>query len=348
MKRILVLYRELAGYFVTCLNELCEQHDLMADVVAYPVHKDAPFDFVFSSRIQCFDRSTMTSQTLHEMAANGSYSMIFCGGWGDKLYLSVVAKNRQIPSLLGFDNQWSGTLRQRLACLYARLKITPLFDMAFVPGPEQALFARKMGFHKIVQGAYSCDVDRFSTIQRTRSDDFWNMDRRTLFFVGRYADAKFIDELQDVFIELSDSAGKHWKLVCAGTGPLWESRRLHNSIEHLGFMQPEVLLKCMEQAHGFVLASTFEPWGVVVHEFATAGVPLVLSSAVGARTAFIENGRNGFVFQSGHRDALKSALTSLMSSGPEQLMQMSKHSSYLAHKITPQTWSNSLIQLLTP
>jgi glycosyltransferase involved in cell wall biosynthesis len=347
MKRILVLYRELAGYFVTCLNELCEQHDLMADVVAYPVHQDAPFDFVFSPRIQCFDRNAMTSQTLHEMAASGSYSMIFCGGWGDKLYLSVVAKNRQIPSLLGFDNQWNGSVRQRLACLYARFKISPLFDMAFVPGPEQVLFARKMGFHKIVQGAYSCDVDRFSSIERNRSNDFWTMERKTLFFVGRYADAKFITELQDVFIELNDSVGMHWKLVCAGTGPLWESRRVHPSVEHLGFMQPEVLWRAMEQAHGFVLPSTFEPWGVVVHEFATAGVPLVLSTAVGARTAFIENGQNGFVFQSGQRDALKSALTSLMSSEPEQLQRMSEHSAYLAHKITPQTWSHSLIQLLT-
>ena len=47
-------------------------------------------------------------------------------------------------------------------------------------------------------------------------------------------------------------------------------------------MQPEDLLAFMSTGKAFVLPSTFEPWGVAVHEFAAAGYPLILSDAVGA------------------------------------------------------------------
>lgn len=348
MKRILVLYRELAGYFVACLNTLCEQYEVEADVVAYPIHADAPFQFKFSSRIRTFDRTSMSEKELVDLAAHGGYHLIFCGGWSDPIYLKAVQARGNAPALLGFDNQWNGSLKHNLAALYARWAIARHFDFAFVPGPEQAQFARKMGFDTIVDGAYSCDVPRFSAVHEQRNGDFWMKPQKNLFYVGRYAPEKFINELQDAFIEVNRATGSRWTLTCAGTGPLWQERRDDPSIVHLGFMQPDQLLDTMCLAHAFVLPSTFEPWGVVVHECAAAGLPMVLSDAVGARHAFLEPTKNGFLHRASSTEDLRRALHQIMTASDQELNAMSQHSYYLAHKITPETWSRSLVNQFKP
>jgi len=79
MKRILVLYKELAGYFIACLDELCEQHEVQADVVAYPVNADAPFQFKHSERIRLIARNTLANDQLDRMIADNSYDLIFTG-----------------------------------------------------------------------------------------------------------------------------------------------------------------------------------------------------------------------------------------------------------------------------
>ena len=107
MKRILVLYKELAGYFIACLDELCEQHGVQADVVAYPVNADAPFQFKHSQRISLIARNTLTDDQLEQMIAGNSYDLIFTGGWFDKGYLKAI-RSRKCPALLGFDNAWNG------------------------------------------------------------------------------------------------------------------------------------------------------------------------------------------------------------------------------------------------
>ena len=58
----------------------------------------------------------------------------------------------------------------------------------------------------------------------------------------------------------------------------------------------------------FLMPSSFEPWGVVVHEHAAAGFPLLLSDAVGAGERFLEAPRNGTAFRARsaeHRHAVR-------------------------------------------
>ena len=51
------------------------------------------------------------------------------------------------------------------------------------------------------------------------------------------------------------------------------------------FIQPENLEK-VKNAGCFVLPSLKDNWGVVVHEFAAAGLPLIISDGVGAKLLF--------------------------------------------------------------
>lgn len=344
MKRILILYRELAGYFVECVNYLSIRHNVAVDIIAYPVNPDAPFAFDFAPNVKVFRRNEYSREQLLEVCRKTSYDMIFCGGWGDKDYIKVVSSSGVPVKLLGFDNQWSGSLKQRLAALYARMFLTPHFDVAFVPGPGQVQFAKKMGFgksKKIITGAYACDVAKFAAVVHESAGS-----NKKLYFVGRYAHEKFITELCEAVIELNAEMNLNWTLECAGTGPLYDRRTNHPAIVHKGFMQPSQLVEWMKYGDAFILPSTFEPWGVVVHEFAAAGYPLVLSDAVGARHAFLEPNLNGYLFHAGDKGDLKNKLKMLFLAEDSALHLMGEHSRRLSATITQTTWADSLYNLI--
>jgi glycosyltransferase involved in cell wall biosynthesis len=341
MKRILVLYKELAGYFIACLDELCLSHDVHADVIAYPINADAPFEFNHSERIQITSRTSVSDHELNQLIAADTYDLIFTGGWFDKGYLNAL-KHRKCPALLGFDNAWTGSFKQQLSALYGRMFLKPLFEYAFVPGGRQALFAQKLGFAEsnIVRGAYSCDVAKFSSVVQQ------SQNHKRLIYAGRYSSEKFIEPLFTTFHDLAEKEFPTWELHCIGTGPLWDQRKQSPYIVHHGFMQPNNLLAFMSTGNAFVLPSTFEPWGVAVHEFAAAGFPLILSDAVGAAEAFLEPNKNGFLFQSGNVNALEVALREMMSLSTDQLQAMGQHSRRLAGTITPETWANSVASMM--
>lgn len=341
MKRVLVFYRELAGYFLACLEHLCDTYDVHADVVAYPVNSDAPFQFEHSNRIKIISRQSLNAEQLKHMAADDQYRLIFTGGWFDKDYLAAL-KHRNCPAMLGFDNQWKGSLKHHLSSVYGRIFIRPLFDYAFVPGSKQATFARHLGFDetKIIGGIYSCDSPKFAAIQRHGSQP------KRLVYTGRYAPEKFTTQLFEAFCEVTAELNSDWQLHAVGTGPLWNQRLMADNIHHYGFMQPDELLRFMTTGDAFILPSIFEPWGVVVHEFASAGYPLLLSNEVGAAEAFLRDEENGFLFQFGNKAAMKTAMRRLMLLSNNQLIAMGNRSRTLAASISPETWASSVYAVM--
>jgi glycosyltransferase involved in cell wall biosynthesis len=314
---------------------------VQADVIAYPVNADAPFEFKHSEHIKISSRASVSDQELSRMVAAEDYDLIFTGGWFDKGYLAAL-KHRKCPALLGFDNAWTGSLKQRLSTFYGRMFLKPLFEYAFVPGSRQAVFASKLGFQEksVIRGAYSCDVSKFSSVilQPQRHN--------RLIYAGRYSPEKYVQPLFELFHKLAEKEFPTWELHCIGTGPLWNERLLSPHIVHHGFMQPEDLLAFMQSGNAFVLPSTFEPWGVAVHEFAAAGYPLILSDAVGAAEAFLETTKNGYLFQAGNKDALEDALRKMISQSQAQLLEMGRHSRALAFSITPESWATSVAGMM--
>ena len=220
------------------------------------------------------------------------------------------------------------------------------FSHAWVPGTIQKKYAKKLGFKEseITLGFYSCDVDYFSSIgNKIMAPKKQNFPKRFIF-VGRYYDFKGVHKLWQAFIELQTENPNEWELWCIGTGSLEPAQ--HPKIKHVGFVQPDNFLQYAQQTGVFVMPSLFEPWGVVLHEFAAMGFPLLASERVGAAEVFLEDKQNGFIFKADNILSLKEKLKEVMQLSIEQLNLMGEHSYQLAQNNTPTIWADNLMKML--
>jgi glycosyltransferase involved in cell wall biosynthesis len=131
-----------------------------------------------------------------------------------------------------------------------------------------------------------------------------------------------------------------------GNGPLKEKFKETNAITIKDFSSSEKLVIEAKDSSIFCLPSRKEPWGVVIHEFASAGMALLTSSACGANTEFLRHGYNGYIFKTNSKESLKNYLQKLMNASDNSIAEMGNRSHQLAQHVTPEMWATSFMSVL--
>ena len=343
------MYTELADYTIACLKALkASERDTKILVIHYPVNAEAPFVFDFEGigvfrSINEFE----SYEKLKSFVRAFRPETIVCSGWVNKWYVRVCSgfKNKAL-CIITMDNHWNGSFRQHVMRLIFRLYLKRVYQKIWVPGNPQVYYAKKLGFSEtdISTGFYCCDVNFFDGRYK-RSQDKKRRDFPHRFLcVARYIPSKGYQQLWDAFIEWKSRYNNDWELWCAGSGEGFSERVHHTGIRHLGFVQKEEWEKIIENTGIFILASTFEPWGVAVHEFAASGYPLLLSKQVGAASAFLSPS-NGFLFDPFNKEALISKLRLISELQAEDLNRMAQVSNDLAFTVTPEKWASALLNM---
>ena len=353
--RILVLYTELAPYVLAGLERAVRDHGVKVDVVRWPVNSEAPFKISVSEGITLHERRTLSTADLIALADRVQPDLTLCTGWIDKGYLRVCRhlRGRGQRVVMCSDTAWHGDLRQWVAALVARFSFGRLFSHAWVTGDRQRTYALRLGFapDRVRTGFYAADTSLFLPIGerllRSRTDAW----PHRFLCVARYIPAKCHQLLCDAFAELcTNGRAGDWELWCVGTGELFEQVSTsvsgsHPRIKHMGFKQASEMETILDQSGVFVLASNYEPWGVVVQEHACAALPMVLSDQVRASERFLEPGRNGVIFKADDMTALMNALRSIITMTDGQLREMGKCSNELGSAWGPSEWATTLVQL---
>jgi glycosyltransferase involved in cell wall biosynthesis len=342
--KILFLYTELADYFLKACEALGKHAQV--HIIRWPVNKEAPFKFVFPPNTSAYDKNDYEGNKLDELVKSISPGMIVCSGWIDKDYLRLIAQWKgKVPTVLALDTQWKGSVKQQIARVLSRLMITPRFSHAWVPGEPQKKYALKLGFaaNTIHTGFYTCDLSRFNNFFRSQAPQKRTSFPHRFIYVGRYYPFKGITDLWHAFSRLTIDERKDWELWCLGAGNIDPAQA--PGITHFGFVQPGELEPIIKNTGVFILPSRFEPWAVVVHEFAAAGFPLLLSDAVGAGTAYLQEGKNGSWFPSGDIDALTKLLKKMISLSDKELFLMAESSHSLAQKNGPEEWAQTALDI---
>lgn len=346
---IVFLYTELAEYFLSCIRELLKQYKVNVHIVRWPLNSEAPFSFDIPDAVSLYDRNKYDEKSLIQLIDNISPHLVFCSGWIDKAYtrVAVHCRKKRIPVVAGIDNIWTGSLRQQAARLISPFTFLRYFDYMWVAGEPQREYAEKLGFKpgQIISGYYSADFDFFN--QQYEKNKQFKLEHfpHRFIYVGRYIEIKGILELWEAFAGAVAETKSDWELWCLGTGPLMQGAPVHSQIKHIGFVQPGDMIEYIRRTGVFVLPSWEEPWGVVVHEFAASGFPLLCSDKVGAATFFLRDGWNGYSFKAKDVHSLKKVLVKIMNSSDTDLFNMGGRSAKMAPKNTPGIWAKKLMSL---
>ncbi len=343
-KCILICYSELAEYFTTVVNLLSQTN--YVHLIHYPVNDEAPFEFKFFSNVYTYNRNDLNKASIQLILEKTNPDLVFFAGWSDRGYNSLLGllKPEQI-SLLGFDNSFDQSIKQKLKAYYFKTFKKKSFDYCFVPGISQKKLALRMGFsnEQILTGAYTADVDRFNKHYESRKKS--NNKSGKFLYLGRYIKRKGIFDLWEAYRRYQKKGGV-WDLYCIGTGSEWDNKLEQKGITHFGFKQPGEVSEILRDCSVYILPSHFEPWGVSVHEMAAAGMPMILSDKIMAGTQFLDSGKNGFVFQSGNVEDLCGKMLTISRLGVEKLNEFGEISHNKAQENTPKIWVEKIQRLL--
>jgi glycosyltransferase involved in cell wall biosynthesis len=208
----------------------------------------------------------------------------------------------------------------------------------FVPGRAAAEYVRSFGVpeDRIALAPNSVDAEIFGQAAVDRG----GRDACTFLYAGRLDPEKSLDLLLRAF------ARAPGRLVLAGSGP--EEGRLRaladGRVRFLGPLDRDALVPVYAEADAFVLPSRSEPWGMVLNEAASAGLPLVATEGAGAAHDLVEDGVNGFRVPVGDEDALATALTRIAEDEPFRLAAGAR-SRELAARFTPEAWAEGVTEL---
>lgn len=339
--KIAFLYSEIAGYFLACAKEAAQANEVL--IVRWPVNAEAPFKFDETASIRIEDRSNYDEEGLKKLLNDFQPDILVVSGWMDKGYLKVARSfKKKIPVVLSLDNHWTGSLKQRLACLLSPFYLKKIYTHAWVPGKVQKEFADRLGFKGKVKLDYYCaDTSLFEGIYQDTFPAKRTALPKRFLYVARYVEHKGIFEMWNAFLELQKEEPNDWEIWCLGTGDEWDNRIEGDKIKHVGFVQPDEMSSYIAQTSVYILPSKFEPWGVTVQEFAVCGMPLLISSAIGSGEKYLSD--NGFVFEAGSKDAIKEAMKKTIAMSDEEILKMGERSHELGMSFTPKDWVQNLL-----
>ncbi len=350
-KKAVFLANALSGYFVACLNKMAEEYFIDAHIVKYPVDAIAPFEFnLKNEHLTYYDRNNYTDEKLAELVKSIQPDVILCSGWIDKGYLEICKYYKgKIKTLLKFDNPWRNTTKQNLARVLGPLLLRKYFSGCWVSGIPQRVYAKKLGFkeEEICEGMYSADVDFFHSLYEKYADSKRKSFPKKILYVGRYAKLKGVEELWKAFVKFQEKYPCDWELWCLGKGDLINLFPRHEKIKNFGFIQPAELEHFVANTGIFILPAHYEHWGVVVHEYAAAGFPLVCSDTTSAATAFLKDAYNGFYHKPIDVDSLVEVFRKISLLANDELVTMSNRSANLAGQITPKIWGSLVWKFIT-
>jgi len=344
--RVAVLMTGLTAYQATCFQEFARLGNQLLLVhppsMAYAPFAATEFDESVRALVWRSNEEMPSPAELLPVVEEFAPDVVVMWSWDGKGYRSVMKAFRDRALRVIFtSNFWHGSWKQYAGLAVHRFYVDPLFDVAWVPGERSELFARRIGFKgdSIIRGANSADVDQFRSEARSGAE--LSAHRRFLFS-GRLIWHKAPVLLAEAYAEYRRTVADPWDLDVVGDGPLKTHFHGVEGVTHHGFLQPEDLAKLMQESSAFILPSHIEWYGVVVHEAAVAGLPLICSDGVGAVPHLLQDGFNGWTVPAGDRAALTGAMVRMSSLTAERLEAMSRGSQALGSRLSPTIWAVNL------
>ena len=343
-KNALFCCSALAGYFHNSIAAFAEKYNVSCHVVTLSKSVDSPYQFANHPLIKIYNKSDFRGQQFFLKFSKLDPTIVYIPGWIDRDYIKLASqfRKRNTPVIMGLDNHWLNSWRQKIGALYMKRKLASAVSHIWIPGTPQYHFAIKLGFkdEQIITGLYSANTQHF------KKGFVKEPIKRNILFVGRLVDYKRPLELYQIFKTLPSEIRKEWTLTFIGRGKIHKELKECESIKVIDFVQPNDLIDYAQKASVFCLPSIREHWGVALHEFCAAGKVLIASNTVGAASEFLIPEHNGFLFNSNNLKELENCITTVIKMTDSEISQFQERSYQLGQSITPEIWAEKLYTLI--
>ncbi len=347
---VLFLSAELQGYNMPVFRELVQNFNCVVHVIHWDSRKLTPYVHDLVEDVFYYNRSEFTNRyNLQSFVFGLKAELVYICGWMDVGYLFCAMKLRSYgtPVVVGFDDIYKGSFRQVIAKLIFPLIRNKLFSHAWVSGHYQYEFAKRLGFRNdlIIYNLLSADVESYHSSFKLFEKSKRGQYPHNFFYVGRFSEEKGLGLLLKAWSELGDNK-KDWKLKLIGNGILKDSITVSDDLELLDYIHPLELPTITKEMGCIIVPSITEPWSVALHEFAAAGIPMIVSDVCGAVPFFVIDNFNSIIFNHSAKFGIEEALMKIINLSDAELCEMSGNSNLLGHRITPKMSAASFISLI--
>lgn len=270
------------------------------------------------------------------------YDTIIFNGYTDLPFIMLFVLNLWYRKSIGIDSDTqyrepTSLMKRWVKCIYLNI----IFNNKHIYGLAGGNYTHKDLFRK-----FGMKEDRVMLMPMVVDNIHFDnkeyeqkvTDIMRFLYVGRLIECKNIDLMIRAFLAHHQKHSNS-ELHIVGKGELSEVlKNKYASYESVFFDGPKYgddLLTVYRQNHVLVLPSTYEPWGLVVNEAMSAGMPVLVSNEVGAHYDLVDGNDTGFVFDA-HDEQL---LVNVM----EQISSVDIYKKYAnnAHKFMHNYWNYS-------
>lgn len=335
-------------YQIIVFEELVKTYAAKITAIHWDKNKLTPYQVPSVEGVIYIPRSTFEDkEKMLSFAEELHPDLIYCAGWIDGFYNYVAKemKKKGVVTVAGSDTQWRGG-RQWANVLLSRFRQRKWFSYIWVAGSYQYEYAKKMGFgnNRIIFNSLTADVNLYRNAGKIRMTQ--KKRPHHFIYIGNFMHVKGTDLLIEAFEKFKKETNSDWKLICIGCGGMKNRLEGKPDVVVHNFKSQQEIGELSEQFGVFVLPSRSEQWGLVIHEAACLGLPMLLSDACGAKPTYLIDGYNGYSFKLGIVDDLTDKMKKISSLPEEELSRMAINSYALSARITPEISAASLISVI--
>jgi glycosyltransferase involved in cell wall biosynthesis len=343
---IVYLYSEMMGYQLSVIEYLAREKKIEFHIFhECGIKKKSAFKVPEIGRVTYYDRNAFSMTHKFQLISELRPSLIYVSGWMylDDVMLCFRLRRKGYKIVVGFDDIWHNSLKQRFAKLFAPLVFQHVYSYAWVAGPYQYDYAANLGFDKkrIIFNCLSADTGVFRVNNKCSSD----FEVLKFVYVGRFSKEKGVKVLLEAWQTITLQF-PHIKLDLIGNGDLLNQIELPSNVEIFDFMEPVLLSRKLEEYNCAIIPSISEQWSISLHEFSLKGLPIISSDIVGAIPLFLIDSFNGFTFKSNSVNDLVKILIKFISLEDSKKLEMSKNSVLLSKRITTEIAASSLFSII--
>lgn len=267
--KILFVWTGITSYMADCWRELKKCPDVELKVIVDPL-TDA--QSAFKAERELHDLDYRIARRSEEVEGETWLpDVIFLVGWRSEVcrHFALDKKYAKVPKVCCLDMPWRWKLRCLLAPLFLR-RYARRFIAAYVPGRVCERYCKWIGFRRVEKGLFAIDTSRFACSSSGTKDYF--------LYLGRYSKEKRLADLVAAYQTYRARGGKKELRLYGKGAALPKGIEQAEGVKVNGFVAPEEVPTLYAGAAAFVLASSFDPWPLVLLEAMSVGCRVIAST----------------------------------------------------------------------